>query len=106
MLLKLVVASIVGIGLVLPVSLSQKHAAPSAGTAVAKTACCADRCCDCDEDDCPCATCPICSSGACCGTCPAVCAEACAGANKSACQPGQKCHTGMKCCLVDAGTKK
>jgi hypothetical protein len=97
MLLKLVVASILGLGLVLPGTIVQKQAAPASALHAAKATCCCEGGCGCGSDDCVCATCPICSIGACCGTSAAKNATS----KKSSGQSTHKCHSGMKCCQVD-----
>lgn len=101
MLLKLVVASILGLGLVLPGTIVQKQAAPNSALHVAKATCCCEGGCGCGDDDCVCATCPICSSGACCGTAAASAGVKHTMAKQSSDQSTHKCHSGMKCCQVD-----
>jgi hypothetical protein len=103
MLLKLLVASILGLGLVLPGTVVQKHGAPVAATSVAKTASLADGCCGCGDDACDCATCPICSSGKCCAN--GGCGKCCQSSNVTSSHSAQKCHAGMTCCQADHAKK-
>jgi hypothetical protein len=91
MLIKLFVASVFGLGALIPaLALQQPAASVKPSTTVA---CCAHAQKCCASDGCCCDTCPICGEGWCdlCPECPD---------DGSCCQSGHSCSAGAACCSM------